>query len=81
MKRKSYKVGNVFKIREGSGIDSNKLVTSIHWFYWKLSTDGTYFEPDRRHSIAVRYEDGRIGFFPKSRLIAMSKEDVFDYLL
>jgi len=81
MKRKSYRVGNVFKICEGSGTNSNKLVTMIPWFYWREATDGSYCEPSREYSIAVRYEDGRKGFFPKSRLIAMSKEDVFDHLL
>jgi len=80
MKRLSFKVGDVFRICEGSGIDSNKLVTCIPMFDWHKSTDGTYRQPDLT-MLPVRYENGNIGFFFKSRLIPMSREDVFDHKL
>ena len=80
MKRKSYRVGNVFKICEGSGIDSNKLCTCIPMFDWHKSTDGTYRSPGLE-MLPVRYENGNIGFFYKSRLIRMSEADIFDHKL
>ena len=49
-------------------------------FDWHKSTDGTYRSPGLE-MLPVRYENGNIGFFYKSRLIRMSEADIFDHKL
>lgn len=75
---RKYKVGNLYKVCEGSGLSSNKIVKIIPWFYWRDATDGTYKNPDKKESVAVLYENGEKGFMFKNRLIRITDEDLFD---
>lgn len=63
-----YNVGKKFKISEGSGVDSGKIVTIIPWFHWEKADDGTYSAPDKKKSVAIKYENGEKGFMYKNRL-------------
>lgn len=77
MNRK-YTIGKLFKICEGSGLASNKFVKIIPWFNWHKATDGTYYPPDRKEKVAIQFENGDKGFMFKTRLIAVTEEDIFD---
>lgn len=72
-----YRIGSTYKICQGSGIFSNQLVIIIPWFDWHKATDGTYSPPDNRQ-VAIKYENGDIGFMYKKRLIPINLEDIFD---
>jgi len=65
------KVGDTGVVSEGSGLASNQKVTVINWFPWEKATDGTYSAPDPKRYYAVKYENGKIGFMPKSRVLAI----------
>jgi hypothetical protein len=70
-RRKSYKVGNLFRVCHGSGLASGKVVTIIPNFSWRNATDGTYRAPGP-DQVPVQYkEDGVIGFMYKHRLIEL----------
>lgn len=75
-------IGKKFKISDGSGLDSNKIVTVVD--PKNVKTDGTgvptnvsgaYKPIDWKKEVAIQYEDGSIGTMFKSRLTPVVSED------
>lgn len=48
------------KVKRDMGIRESGVV--IPWFYWKDATDGTFSEPDKSEQVAIKWDDGTIGF-------------------
>lgn len=75
-------IGKEYKISDGSGLDSNKIVTIVD--PKNVKTDGTgvptnvsgaYKPIDWKKEVAIQYEDGSIGTMFKSRLTPVVSED------
>ena len=70
------------KIKQDMGIGGKGTI--IPWFNWKNATDGTYKQPDRDKYVAVKWDDGKIGFAPIAYLSIINSdgsEEQLGYLI
>lgn len=80
--RNTFSPGDKVRITDGSGIDSNKVVTVVSPNYIKTdgsgvptNVQGAYKPVDWSKEVAFQYDDGSFGTMFKNRLIKVDKND------
>lgn len=78
--RNGWTLGRRVKIVEGSGIDSGEVVTVVSHTLIRVdgrgipqNTEGDYRPVNWRNDVAVRFSNGRLAVWPKSRLVTVRR--------
>ena len=66
------------KVHQAMG--AGGTATVIPWFNWRNATDGTYSEPNQDNYVAVKWDDGRIGFAPIAYLSIVKPDGSKEHL-
>lgn len=76
-------IGKKYKISDGSGIDSNKIVTVVPNIKIKLNSngiptnvEGAYSRPNWSKEVAIQYENGEYGIMFKNRLNSINENSM-----
>lgn len=75
LKNKHLFIGKKFKISEGSGIDSNKIVTltSQNYASWCYNNNKMYFPSSTdKNKVIVMFDNGKTDFMFINRLIPIN---------
>jgi hypothetical protein len=65
--RRLFRLGEIYRISDGSGIDSNKLAMVVPPFDWH-DAPGLYKPPDLKREVPIRIANGPRTYMFKDRL-------------